>query len=48
MSAQQKLSVHYNLHNMYGLTEAYATHRLDPAGISQVSAGAGNLKVLNM
>ncbi|XP_033998403.1 lysosomal alpha-glucosidase-like isoform X2 [Trematomus bernacchii] len=26
LSAQQKLSSHYNLHNMYGLTEASATH----------------------
>ncbi|XP_041862575.1 lysosomal alpha-glucosidase isoform X2 [Melanotaenia boesemani] len=26
MSSQQKLSTHYNLHNLYGLTEAYATH----------------------
>lgn len=26
MSAQQHVSTHYNLHNMYGLTEAYATH----------------------
>ncbi|CAJ1074960.1 lysosomal alpha-glucosidase [Xyrichtys novacula] len=26
MSAQQKVSTHYNLHNMYGLTEAHATH----------------------
>lgn len=32
MSAQQKLSTHYNLHNMYGLMEAYATHRLEHAG----------------
>lgn len=28
MSAQQNVSTHYNLHNMYGLTEAFATHRL--------------------
>lgn len=26
MTAQQKASTHYNLHNMYGLTEAYATY----------------------
>nr|XP_004558392.2 lysosomal alpha-glucosidase [Maylandia zebra] len=26
MSARQKMSFHYNLHNLYGLTEAYATH----------------------
>ncbi|XP_038163651.1 lysosomal alpha-glucosidase [Cyprinodon tularosa] len=26
MSAQQKVSSHYNLHNLYGLTEAHATH----------------------
>ncbi|KAF3846403.1 hypothetical protein F7725_003481 [Dissostichus mawsoni] len=26
LSAQLKLSTHYNLHNMYGLTEASATH----------------------
>uniref|UniRef100_A0A3Q4G9B8 Alpha glucosidase n=1 Tax=Neolamprologus brichardi TaxID=32507 RepID=A0A3Q4G9B8_NEOBR len=28
MSARQKMSFHYNLHNLYGLTEAYATHAL--------------------
>ncbi|XP_051905568.1 lysosomal alpha-glucosidase isoform X2 [Hippocampus zosterae] len=27
MSAQQNVSTHYNLHNMYGLTEAFATNR---------------------
>ncbi|KAM4597980.1 lysosomal alpha-glucosidase isoform 2-T2 [Polymixia lowei] len=27
LSAQQTLSTHYNLHNLYGLTEASATHR---------------------
>ncbi|KAG7470359.1 lysosomal alpha-glucosidase [Solea senegalensis] len=27
MSAQRRQSTHYNLHNMYGLTEAYATNR---------------------
>ncbi|KAM9779713.1 lysosomal alpha-glucosidase [Neosynchiropus ocellatus] len=26
MSAQQNVSTHYNVHNMYGLMEAYATH----------------------
>uniref|UniRef100_A0A3B1JC91 Lysosomal alpha-glucosidase n=1 Tax=Astyanax mexicanus TaxID=7994 RepID=A0A3B1JC91_ASTMX len=26
MSSQQSLSAHYNLHNLYGLTEAMATH----------------------
>lgn len=31
MTAQQKASTHYNLHNMYGLTEAYATYRSDQA-----------------
>lgn len=33
MTAQQKASTHYNLHNMYGLTEAYATYRSDQAAV---------------
>lgn len=29
MTSQQEVSSHYNLHNLYGLTEAIATYRSD-------------------
>ncbi len=34
VSAQQYLSNHYNLHNLYGLTEAIATHRSEKCPFS--------------
>lgn len=41
-SSRQFLSTHYNLHNLYGLTEAFASHRWGPcAGCPAPWGGAG-------
>lgn len=40
-SSRQFLSTHYNLHNLYGLTEALASHRWGPMRGGLRGAGMG-------